>query len=87
MPFVNFIPHSAIMGFDFNYNPEFDFYGDAFIAEFGPEDPQTTGGIYLPNIGHRVTRIDIFAQNKDLLPASESNGNGLERPIDIVFGP
>ncbi len=94
MPFVNFIPQSAIMGFDFNYNHKFGFYGDAFIAEFGPENSETKASIEFPYIGHRVTRIDmntgqlfVFAQNKYFLPVSETNGSGLERPIDVIFGP
>jgi glucose/arabinose dehydrogenase len=92
-PFVNFIPHSVITGFSFNRYPDFGFPGDAFIAEFGPNAPLTTGGEALPHVGHRVTRIDMktgqlyaFVQNHANLPASKSLGVGLERPIDVVFG-
>ena len=59
------------MGFDFNYNKDFGTYGDAYIAEYGSEAPETTGGKPLPNVGHRVSRIDMktdavvtFAINK-----------------------
>lgn len=30
-----------------------------FIAEFGSEAPETTGGKPLPKVGHRVSRIDM----------------------------
>ena len=93
MPVASFPSHSATMGFSFNENPEFGPVGDAFIAEFGAEDPVTTGGIPLPYVGHRVSRIDmqtgqihIFAINRTGLAASDTNGGGLERPIDAVFG-
>lgn len=36
-PLAIFAPHSAIMGFDFNYNPSFAPIGDVFIAEFGSD--------------------------------------------------
>lgn len=93
-PFAVFEPHSAIMGFDFNYNHHFGPIGDAFIAEFGSEAPVTTGGKPLPRVGHRVSRIDmrtgkifIFAINKSGFAASRMGGGGFERPIDVVFGP
>lgn len=91
-PFVSFPNHSANMGFDFNYNYDFGPLGDAYIALFGSEAPETTGGKPLPCIGHRVSKIDMktkkvsdFAINKSGCPASFTDGGGLERPIDIVF--
>lgn len=93
-PFAVMAPHSAIMGFDFNSSPEFGPVGDAFIAEFGSEAPETTGGLPLPGVGHRISRIDMktgevsaFAINKSGVSASETGGGGFERPIDVVFGP
>lgn len=94
-PIANFEPHSATMGFDFNYHPAFGKLGDVFIAEFGSESPETTGGIMVPpRVGHRVSRIDIntgqifpFAINAGGYAASYTGGGGLERPIDAVFGP
>lgn len=93
-PLATFDPHSAIMGFDFSYNTNFPSYGDVYIAEFGSEAPRTTGGKPLPQVGHRVSRIDMntgcvynFAINKSGLPASLTGGGGLERPIDVIFGP
>lgn len=93
-PFTMFKPHAAIMGFDFNYTNKFDHFGDVYIAEFGSEAPETTGGKPLPGVGHRVSRIDMttggiytFAINKSGYAASYSNGGGFERPIDVIFGP
>ncbi|MDP4090413.1 MAG: PQQ-dependent sugar dehydrogenase [Bacillota bacterium] len=91
-PFAVFEPHSAIMGFDFNRHECFGPIGDAYIAEFGSEAPETTGGVPLPKVGHRVSRIDIstgavctFAVNKSGFAASYTNDGGFERPIDVVF--
>ncbi|CAM3170666.1 hypothetical protein FITA111629_07560 [Filibacter tadaridae] len=91
-PVATFPAHSATMGFSFNEDPSFATIGDAFIAEFGANDPVTTGGKSLPRVGHRVSRIDmqtgqvhVFAINQSGLPASATNGGGFERPIDAVF--
>lgn len=93
-PVATFEPHSATMGFDFNPNSSFGPLNDVFIAEFGSEAPTTTGGEPLPYPGHRVSRIDMrtgqvnpFAINHSGVAASETGGGGLERPIDVVFGP
>lgn len=92
-PFTNFAPHAAIMGFDFNPIPAYGPVDDVFIAEFGSEAPETTGGKPLPQVGHRVSRIDMrtggistFAINKTGFAASYTGGAGFERPIDVVFG-
>jgi len=91
-PFSNFPNHAAIMGFDFNYNKNFDRFGDAYIAEFGSEAPETTGGKPLPEVGHRVSRIDMktgeiydFAMNKSGYAATYTGGGGFELPIDVIF--
>lgn len=91
-PVASFPAHSATMGFSFNDNPSFAPIGDAFIAEFGANAPDTTGGKPLPRVGHRVSHIDMstgqvhgFALNRSGLPASETNEGGFERPIDAVF--
>lgn len=93
-PFTVFEPHAAIMGFDFNYDEGFGPLGDVFIAEYGSEAPETTGGKPLPKVGHRVSRINMktgeitpFAINKSGVAASMTVGGGFERPIDVVFGP
>ena len=91
-PVSTFPAHSATMGFSFNEDPVFAPIGDAFIAEFGSNDPTTTGGKPLPHVGHRISRIDmqtgqvhVFAINRTGMAASETNGGGFERPIDAVF--
>ncbi|MDF2686990.1 MAG: repeat containing protein [Clostridia bacterium] len=91
-PIAIFEPHSAIMGFDFNYSYMFGKIGDIYIAEFGSEAPETTGGIPLPDVGHRVTRIDKnsgmlydFAINKSGYAASYTGDGGFERPIDVII--
>lgn len=93
LPVAVFAPHSATMGFDFNYTHRFENFGDVYIAEFGSEAPETTGGEPLPGVGHRVSRINMkngkvttFAINKSGFAASYTGGGGLERPIDVVFG-
>lgn len=94
MPVTVFVPHSAAMGFDFNNNPEFGPLGDVFVAEFGSGAPGTTGGKPLPQVGHRVSRIDLktgklrnFAINRSGYAATYTGDGGFERPIDVVFGP
>ncbi len=93
-PISVFAPHSAIMGFDFSPGPQFGNAGDVYIAEFGSEAPETTGGKPLPGVGHRVSRINMrtgkvhtFAINKSGYAASYTGGGGFERPIDVLFGP
>lgn len=94
VPVANFAPHSAIMGFDFNYDSTFGPIGEVFIAEFGSGAPNTTGGKPAPDVGHRISRINVktgqihtFAFNRPSYGASQTGGGGLERPIDVVFGP
>ena len=92
-PVAVFTPHSAIMGFDINYDPAFGPADESYFAEFGSEAPETTGGKLTPGVGHRVSKINlstgkitVFAANRSRRPASMSAGEGIERPIDIVFG-
>ncbi len=93
-PFAGFEPHAAVMGFDYSRSDDFPNIGDTFIAEFGSEAPETTGGKPSPTVGHRVSVISMsngqvytFARNKSGMAASATGGGGLERPIDCVFGP
>ncbi|MDP4083210.1 MAG: PQQ-dependent sugar dehydrogenase [Bacillota bacterium] len=92
-PVATFRPHSAIMGFDFNIDPVFGEVDEVYLAEFGSEAPETTGGKKTPGVGHRVSKVNLstgkmtnFLMNKSGKPASETRGGGIERPIDIVFG-
>lgn len=91
-PFSNFPNHSATMGFDFNYNKNFDGYGDVYIAELESLAPMTTGGKPFPKVGHRVSRIDMntgkiytFAINKSEYAATYTGGGGFELPTDVIF--
>ncbi|WAH37851.1 PQQ-dependent sugar dehydrogenase [Alicyclobacillus dauci] len=93
-PFACFAPHTAAAGFVFSHSHHFGHVGDAFIAELGSEAPATTGGKPAPKVGHRVSRLQMrdgelhaFAQNRSQLPASRDGGGGLERPMNVCFGP
>lgn len=90
-PIAVFPPHSAAMGFDFNYDPEFGPVADAYVAEFGPGRPSSKP---IPHHGHRISRIHLhtghiysFAENRSGYRASVTNDGGFERPIDVIFGP
>jgi glucose/arabinose dehydrogenase len=93
-PFSAFQPHAAVMGFDYSRSADYPEIGDVFIAEFGSEAPETTGGLPDPYVGHRVSVVSMrggqvftFAANKSGMAASATDGGGFERPIDAVFGP
>jgi glucose/arabinose dehydrogenase len=93
-PIAAFAPHSATMGFDFNYDPDFGRIGDVFVAEYGQGSPRTAGGKVLLTVGHRVSKIDMrtgkiksFARNRSGYAATYTGDGGFERPIDVVFGP
>lgn len=90
-PIAVFPPHSAAMGFDFNYNPDFGPVGDVYVAEYGPGRPGPTP---TPRLGHRVSRIEMvtgriktFAANRSGYSATVTGEGGFECPIDVVFGP
>lgn len=93
-PFAVFPPDSNIMGFDFNYNPNFGTVGDVYIAEFGSIQYSSTSGIITSGVGHRITKVDMsndqistFAINKSGFPAFSPTEGGFGRPADITFGP
>lgn len=93
-PIANFTPHSATMGFDMNYDPDFAPAGEVFIAEFGRGSPDPADEKLAVDVGHRVSRINLrtgqvknFAVNRSGYAASKTGGGGFERPIDVAFGP
>ncbi|MEQ8199224.1 MAG: hypothetical protein ABRQ27_14695 [Clostridiaceae bacterium] len=93
-PFAQFIPHTDIMGFDFDYNSNFGPYGDAYIAKFGMEVQQTAPvnppyktGPGILRISMNTGKVTTFAVNKSGLPVSPAGITGFERPVDVVFGP
>ncbi len=75
------------------FKPPFGPVDEVFIAEFGSEAPNTTGGKPAPRVGHRISKINTetrtintFAINSTGLSATATGGGGLERPIDVTFG-
>ncbi|MEI4828937.1 hypothetical protein WAX78_15710 [Bacillus sp. FJAT-53711] len=86
---------SGLLSFGDHHNNRVIFgpVGEAFIAEFGSEAPNTTGGKPARKVGHRVSRINpetgvimTFAINKTGLAAFTTGGGGLERPIVVTSG-
>ena len=86
--------HASSNGLDFSRSPRFGHVGQAFIAEFGDQSPDT--GKSLHPVGFRVVRVDLsnghvedFAVNKGRKngPASKIGSAGLERPVAVRFDP
>lgn len=86
--------HSSSNGFDFSRNAAFGHVGEAFIAQFGDQAPQT-GRVYGP-VGYKVVRANVqtgviedFVVNRGRVngPASEIGKAGLERPVAAHFDP
>jgi glucose/arabinose dehydrogenase len=86
--------HASSNGFDFSRSAQFGHVGQAFIAEFGDQSPDT--GKSLHPVGFRVVRVDVsngviedFATNKGSKngPASKIGSAGLERPVAARFDP
>jgi glucose/arabinose dehydrogenase len=93
-PSAVFAVHSSSNGFDFSRSNQFGYAGQAFVAQFGDETPNT-GKTWQP-VGFKVVRVDTatgviqdFAVNKGKKngPASMTGGGGLERPIAARFDP
>ena len=88
-PLYLFEDHSAAVSIDFSTSASFGFMNDAFIAQFGAEQPVTTGGKFIFP-GQKVSRLDLdtmqehdFYANIKRLPGAE----GPERPIMARFSP
>jgi glucose/arabinose dehydrogenase len=86
--------HSSSNGFDFSRSDAFGHAGQAFIAQFGDQAPET--GKVLGAVGFKVVRVDPrtgvvhdFAVNRGRNngPASKIGGGGLERPVAARFDP
>ncbi|WP_434345780.1 PQQ-dependent sugar dehydrogenase [Myxococcus virescens] len=94
-PVAAFGVHSSSNRFDFSRNPDFGHVGEAFVAQFGDQAPDT--GKTMAPVGFKVVRVDVsngviedFVANKDKGsggPASRLRKAGLERPIDARFEP
>lgn len=94
-PVALFGVHSSSNRLDFSRSPEFGYVGEAFVAQFGDQSPDT--GKTLAPVGFKVVRVDVsngvmedFAANKGKGsggPATKLGKGGLERPIDAHFDP
>jgi glucose/arabinose dehydrogenase len=94
IPFAIFPSDTNIMGFDFNYNPQFGIVGDAYIAGFGVVEYDVLGEGIRSGVGHSIIKVDMntgqtstFAINKSGFSAFASAVGGFGRPTDVVFGP
>jgi glucose/arabinose dehydrogenase len=93
-PVASFQTHTAANGFDFSRYPDFGFLGHAFVALFGDIAPITTVRKAITPAGFKVVRVDPatgrvndFAVNKIVGPASKLPHEGFERPSHCQFGP
>jgi glucose/arabinose dehydrogenase len=86
--------HASSNGLDFSRSAAFGYVGQAFIAEFGDQAPDT--GKVLHPVGFRVIRVDVtngrvedFAVNKGRHngPATKIGSAGFERPVAVRFDP
>jgi glucose/arabinose dehydrogenase len=94
-PVALFGVHSSSNRLDFSRSPDFGHVGEAFVAQFGDQSPDT--GDTMAPVGYKVVRVDVsngviedFAANKDKGsggPASKLKKGGLERPVDARFDP
>ena len=93
-PVARFGVHASANGFDFSRSAAFGHVGQAFVAEFGDQSPDT--GKSLHPVGFRVVRVDVanghvedFAVNtgRKNAPASRLGTGGLERPVAVRFDP
>lgn len=93
-PSAVFGVHSSANGLDFSRNPRFGHRGEAFVALFGDQAPQT--GKVLAPVGFKVVRVNVdtgeiedFAVNRGHRngPASALGAGGLERPLAARFNP
>lgn len=91
-PAAIFAVHSSSNGFDFSRSADFGHVGEAFVAQFGDQAPDT--GKVLKPVGFKVVRVNVetgeindFAVNigRTHGPASLIGGGGLERPVAARF--
>lgn len=89
-------PHTGNGKIRFDRTEEFGYRGRMFLAQFGSYYPLNTMREEHANKGFNVVAVDlenpgepeIFMGNRVPGPASAHPGNGgLERPVDIEFGP
>jgi glucose/arabinose dehydrogenase len=89
---------AAKMEFVPDSGPFNDYRGSAIVALAGDRAPFATSGYKLTSpVGYKVVRVDVdnhqvkdFIRNTENVPASRQQkleGDALERPIDVKFGP
>ena len=93
-PAARFAVHSSSNGVDFSRSADFGHVGQGFVAQFGDMAPNV--GKVLDPVGYKVVRVDPdtgvihdFAINVGETngPASWLETGGLERPVNVRFGP
>lgn len=94
---AKFAPLSGAAKFEFfpASGPFGKMRGDAVVALHGDHAPYATSGVeLLAPVGYKLVRVnmdtgkvDEFIHNTQFLPASRTNGVGIERPIDAKIGP
>lgn len=93
-PAARFGVHSSSNGIDISRSDAFGHVGQAFVAQFGDMAPNT--GKVLAPVGYKVVRVEVdtgvihdFAINVGETngPASWLETGGLERPVNVRFGP
>jgi glucose/arabinose dehydrogenase len=87
-------PHSCMTGLDACRSDAFGRRGKLFAAEWGTLAPLNSPRPEDLDHGFRVLAIDpadgsaeVFVQNRSPGPASRQGSGGIERPVDVKFGP
>jgi hypothetical protein len=76
------------VSFDFSSSDEFGFAGEAFVAEYGAEQPVTTGGFIFP--GQKIVRLDLETMRETDFYVKTKRMPGVEgphRPVLARFSP
>lgn len=88
-PLHRFEPHAAAVSIDFSTSSSFGFPGQAFIAQYGAEQPVTTGGKFIFP-GQKVSRLDMTTmQEQDFYLNTKrlSVTGSPNRPVLARFSP
>jgi glucose/arabinose dehydrogenase len=87
-------PHSAMCGLTVDRTEGFGRRGRLFVAEWGTLAPLNSPDQADLDHGFRVVCVDpadgsgeVFVRNANPGPASASGAAGIERPVDVEFGP
>jgi glucose/arabinose dehydrogenase len=87
-------PHSCMTGLDVSRSDTFGMRGLLFVAEWGTLAPMNSPRADDLDHGFRVVAVDPaagrgepFLHNRHPGPASSHHSGGIERPVDVSFGP